>query len=560
MDLNRRDFLKGGAIFGSGAALMGLAGCGKQPTPSGDTPAKEYPNGVTEAFLKDSLVEVDPITSFIEEAEFDIVVVGAGTAGVPAVLTAVEEGATVACLQKQNTAQGNGNGSGAIILEESNELGIQCYKHGWAKEGGFRYNDDLLELFMRHSGETCMWLLDRSKKAGFPDFKLTNMPQTYEDGKGKCAYFMKSIGKPKNHGSLMQELAKVAESKGAKFYYSTPAVQLVKADDGSITGVIGKSEQGYVKLTAKKAVIIAAGDYQNNEAMVETYSPDVTRFNRKQERRTGDGHLMTMLAGGVMCPVGHAKTMHDMDSSPLQLTQLPFMAVDETGKRFMSEDIPMQYWDTRLHDRPASVEDPGRFYRIFDDAYETKYNAPAPAKKGPLANYMRDKNGKPIKDEPSGVFVDLIDTFRCDTLDELANAVGLPAAQLKKTVDEWNKMCEEGDSLFGNPSSIMHPIDTPPYYCTRTWIRCSAINTGVAINGNCQVLDADGNVIKGLYSVGSGAGDICGDHEWNLSGGGLCCGSYHTMGRYAALHAVNGKLASKNPMTYQAAKGLLGRE
>ncbi|MBR3258259.1 MAG: twin-arginine translocation signal domain-containing protein [Eggerthellaceae bacterium] len=53
MDLNRRDFLKGGAIFGGGAALMGLAGCGKQPTPSGDTPAKEYPNGVTEAFLKD---------------------------------------------------------------------------------------------------------------------------------------------------------------------------------------------------------------------------------------------------------------------------------------------------------------------------------------------------------------------------------------------------------------------------------------------------------------------------------------------------------------------------
>ncbi|MBR2789935.1 MAG: twin-arginine translocation signal domain-containing protein, partial [Eggerthellaceae bacterium] len=193
MDLNRRDFLKGGAIFGSGAALAGLAGCGKKPVPGGDGAAKTYPNGVTEAFLKGSEVEADPITSFIEEAEFDIVVVGAGTAGVPAVLSAVEEGATVACLQKQNIPQGNGNGSGAIILEESNELGIQCYKHGWAKEGGFRYNDDLLELFMRHSGETCMWLLDRAKKAGFPDFKLTNMPQTYEDGKGKCAYFMKSI-------------------------------------------------------------------------------------------------------------------------------------------------------------------------------------------------------------------------------------------------------------------------------------------------------------------------------------------------------------------------------
>lgn len=559
MELNRRDFLKGGALFGAGALATGMVGCGAKPTPAGPS-AKEYPNGVTEAFIKDSLVEAEPITAFAEEAEYDIVVIGAGTAGVPAVLTALEEGATVACLQKQSSAQGNGNGSGAVILEESNELGIQSYKHAWAKEGGFRYNDDLLELFMRHSGETCMWLLDRAKKAGFPAFRLTNMPTTYEGGKGKCAYFMKSITKPQNHGSLMQALAVMAEGQGAKFYYDTPAVQLIKDETGRVTGAIGKSEAGYVKLMAKTAVIVAAGDYQNNDAMVTTYSPDVTRFNRKQDRRTGDGHLMTMLAGGVMCPVGHAKTMHDMDSSPLQLTQLPFMAVNEKGERFFNEDMPMHYWDTILHDRPADIEDPGRFFRIFDDAYEEKYNAPAPAKKTALSNYMKDKNGKFVKDEPTGVLKDLIDTFRCDTLDELAAAVGLPAAALKKSVEQWNKACEEGDTLFGTPTSVMHPIDTPPYYCTRVWIRCSAINTGVAINGNCQVLDATGAVIPGLYSVGSGAGDICGDHEWNLSGGGLCCGSYHTMGRYAALHAVNGKLESKKPQKYEDSLELLGRK
>ena len=132
---------------------------------------------------------------------------------------------------------------------------------------------------------------------------------------------------------------------------------LFRSDDsGRVVAAIGKNSDGYVKLIANKAVIIAAGDYQNNENMVKALSPDVARFGRKQSGRTGDGILMAALAGGRICPVNHAKTMHDMDAQPMLLTRKPFMALDESGKRFMNEDIPMESWDLTLRERSLDTQ------------------------------------------------------------------------------------------------------------------------------------------------------------------------------------------------------------
>ncbi|NTU88283.1 MAG: FAD-binding protein, partial [Actinobacteria bacterium] len=149
----------------------------------------------------------------------------------------------------------------------------------------------------------------------------------------------------------------------------------------------------------------------------------------------------------------------------------------------------------------------------------------------------------------------LIDTHRADTVDELATQLGIPAEGLKKSIEEWNAYCASGiDAEYGVAKSSLHPIDTPPYWGIRQWIRCSAINSGIVVDGNYRVLNASGEVIKGLYSVGSGAGDICGGLEWNLAQGGLCCGSYMDMGRYAAIHAVTGDVTPKTPATYEETK------
>lgn len=93
----------------------------------------------------------------------------------------------------------------------------------------------------------------------------------------------------------------------------------------------------------------------------------------------------------------------------------------------------------------------------------------------------------------------------------------------------------------------LHPIDTPPYWGIRQWIRCSAINSGVMVNGNCQVLDAQGNVIKGLYSVGSGAGNLVRRFGMEPCPGRPVLRFLHDDGRYAAIHAITGKMEPSSP-------------
>lgn len=550
MELNRRDFLKGSALVGGMGAFGALVGC----APSGQTSESKssgsgsvLPEGTTQEDFDNSVVELEPVTSFVEEKTYDIVVVGAGTAGVPAICTALEEGASVACLQKESVVVANGNGSSGPVLQESNEIGKLQYKQAWRKAGGYRMNPALLDLYLDHAGETMMWLLGESLEVDLAPMMASTARTDFDEGSYITVASNFFGPKPINNQDIMTKLAEKAEKEGAEFFYSTPAVQLVQADDGSVTGVVGKTSEGYIKFNATKAVIVAAGDYQNNESLVRRYSPDIVPFQRKQVNKTADGILMNMAAGARMVPVNHAKTMHDMDAAPLGLTGCPFMALDAEAKRFMNEDIPMESWDLSLQWN-KDVDDPGHFFRIFDNDFSAKYAVTVTPQA--LEAYIPG-----FQENPVGVYTGLIDTHRADTLDELAEELGLPADQLKKSVEAWNQYCASGvDQEFGLAKAKLKPIDTPPYWGVRQWIRCSAINAGVEVDGNCRVLDENDEPIPGLYSVGSGAGNVCGGLEWNLYQGGLCCGSYITMGRYAAVHAMTGASKPSKEASYETAK------
>ena len=117
-NISRRNLIKGGAAFAAAATLLGASACSPQKEAENASAAKsELPADLRASDFKYSVVETDPITSFASEETYDIVVIGAGCAGVPAVLTAVEEGATVACLQKEATVSANGNGCSFVVKE-----------------------------------------------------------------------------------------------------------------------------------------------------------------------------------------------------------------------------------------------------------------------------------------------------------------------------------------------------------------------------------------------------------------------------------------------------------
>ena len=135
MELTRRNFVAGAAALGGSAALASATLTASQACAN---EAAALPEGTTAEDFANSLVPVEPIADFVDEKSYDVVVVGAGTAGVPAVWGALEEGATVACLQKEVAPMANGNGSSGLILEESNEIGKLQYKQNWRKAGGYR--------------------------------------------------------------------------------------------------------------------------------------------------------------------------------------------------------------------------------------------------------------------------------------------------------------------------------------------------------------------------------------------------------------------------------------
>jgi len=325
-------------------------------------------------------------------------------------------------------------------------------------------------------------------------------------------------------------MAVTAQNKGVKFFFSTPAVQLVKNESGRITGVIGDSNDGYVLVNARKGVILATGDYQSNSNMVRQFCPDLLEFDKKQAAKTGDGHIMGMLVGAQMEPVGHAKMVHDTDSGPMR--DEPFLCVNEDGKRFMDETTLYAHRNNILRNQPR----PGWCSQIFDINYfeqVTEWGS-RPVDEATIEIYIPGAVA-----EPKGVYKDLIDTHKANTLDELAGKLGIPADEFKKSVARYNELCELGyDADFGKPSKFMQPITTPPFYGIHKHYRVSALPAGLLINANGQCLDIDGKVIDGLFAAGNCSGQFYGSTDYPMDFGGMslarCVTFGYVTGRYVA--------------------------
>ena len=133
-------------------------------------------------------------------------------------------------------------------------------------------------------------------------------------------------------------------------------MQLVQEEDGTVTGAIGKQKDGsYVKLNATKGVVLAAGDYMNNESMVDRNLRDAAMFPLCLVNHTGDGHILGILAGGRMAPSAMRGRSTPTTSAPLCST--PSWPLDVHGKRFCNETIPMSSPE-HLHVRHLQARGP----------------------------------------------------------------------------------------------------------------------------------------------------------------------------------------------------------
>ena len=514
-----------------------------------------------------SAVVMGEIKDFAQEIDCDIVVCGAGAAGVVAAVKAVEEGKKVVVLQKEPIADSQGNCASAIVKSGSTPGGLASWKNMCIATNAWRSDPRLIDAYIENSEEAMRFLCekggvegklgDKNEKTGVEVYQSSDTvftgvrvdgTQSWDFGDDKVEIFAPWFGpKPNNFGTLVSGILNDAVEKYGDqidVHFSTPVVQLIQKD-GAVVGCIGKDASGaFVKVNAK-AVILATGAYENNPTMVRRFCPDTEAFDKKVYHRTGDGNILAVLAGGVMEPVAHSTVMHDFDAG--LMWDNPYLFLNMEGKRFTNETVEMAYISKQLRWQPSfkgenmdhehqETGSKGWYCQIYDNDYMNYVDMPMLVPPVAMKKYMKEG---PAEDHV-GVFPHLIDTFCADTLEELVEKLGLPKEEALASIQHYNELCDAGyDSDFGKNPKFLNKIQTAPFWGIRRHIRCSSITAGVLTDANSMVVREDGTPVQGLYAVGNLGGQFFGGCDYPFFSPGLSLGHAVTFGYIAATHACS---------------------
>lgn len=251
----------------------------------------------------------------------------------------------------------------------------------------------------------------------------------------------------------------------------------------------------------------------------------VTSFFGPKPYNTGDGHKMVVWAGGKIEDLAHTKMLHDFDAGPASMCDMPFLAVKMDGTRFVNETVEMSLLNCYLR----SKEDSGHYCQVFD----SNYMEAAAEWPGKLVDPEGLKVYMPEEDvEREGVFEGQINTFKADTLEELADKLEITdKAAFVASVKRYNELAATGkDEDFGKPANYLVPVDTPPFYGIHRHVRMSAICSGVDVNAKHECLTPEGEVIENLYAIGNCSGHFYGGIDYPLTVFGLSLGRCYTEG------------------------------
>lgn len=542
-DLTRRNFLGLGGVAAASVAAASLAACTPAAPGSGSgsnssaTPVEDLGGSI-------AVLKPIPDSEIAETVDYDVVVIGGGISGGVAAATASEEGKKVAVLQKAEVAISNGAGAAAWNSKMQQELGEDFDPWEavieWTREGENRADLDLLKTWIYNSGPAMDWLvpLTNDVEGVGPVICGLNAGMDYPDR------FNYAYGTVHMWLGQMQALAQwcldYTEQNGGTVYYSTPGVQLLREEDksGKVTGVIGQKEDGsYIKLNAKDAVILAAGDYGNNPVLRAQYLPHceglITAYSRP-DINTGDGQYMGTYIGGKMQLSPHSSNIHydpPTEVPDVPGSGIPWLFVNKKGKRFCNEDMAYGHLYAQAMNQPDFTH-----YQIFDENFRTDWE---------------DMGSGMMKKEPPAPIVEGTDAavaegkaFKADTIADLAEAINVDAATLQATVDRYNVLVDAGyDDDYGKQARRLKPIRVAPFYAIARKPNVLCTLGGIITNSNYQALDENHEVIDGLYAVGNCQGNFFGGLEHQMVIPGMSLGRAITTGRVAGLLAADKPIA-----------------
>jgi fumarate reductase flavoprotein subunit len=499
-----------------------------------------------------------PAKDIKETFAADIIVVGAGASGKAAALTAAESGASVIQIDKHTTFRWSGGHIAMIGSRLQKKLGIEINKDDVCLQL-MRYMDNrpnqrLLRLWADNSGAVMDWLLDILEPLGIETFIYQwPWPDWFDWKKEQYPYFpvchfqVKPGTDPKNvmnldHSFLLNAMQDRAIKLGVDIRYNTRAVQLIRKGKGRVTGVIARDKDGnYIQFNARKAVILCTGDYGSNLEMMEKYCPialDVARdrnvymsnywyvIEAPEPLNVGDGHQMAMWIGGVMEEGPHAAVSH-----PLPLLDDPPYArgfvmgslrVNTKGERYENEDVPAQSVANALRRQPGK-----KVWSVFDSKWPEQSHKMG-LDLGRIATKVDDATKAMVEKS----------ALSANTLEELAQKMEVPAETFKATVARYNELARMGKDLdYGKRSDRLFALENPPFYAGMIKQSILVVLGGLNTNVKLQLLDANWDVIPGIYLAGNTVGNrFAVDYPTMCPG--LTHGMAYVTGRFAALNAV----------------------
>ena len=538
--MSRRTFLKD-SIFAAGSTLAGgllLTGCSNP----NDHLQKPQPNAEIPDDWLGKPPEI-PDNKIKDTADADVVIIGAGVAGLSAARAASEHGVSVIVLEKAGTWQCRSGQYGTINNKIQRAEGITFDKNQAIlenmKQMGYRSDQRMWNYWADHSGEDFDWLLELAPdlhvmKEDDTDLQRDKinlmimhypLPSQYNRVEENSPTYPTVMTFLPSQKPIINRVYDKCKSQGCKFIFSTRAIELIRPNnEGRIKGVIAQHVNGdYVKINAKKAVILATGDYGNNKAMLKHFVPWAIDYMnvypnkdaKDQPTNTGDGHIMGAWIGGKIEDGPHAPMIHTL-GGPLG-TDAFFLSNTE-GKRFVNEDIGGQQLSCALYRQPNNFA-----WQIFDDNWpeQLKYmgvghgsvNYCVPAAENPKlpadCSWSIGRGAYTSRED----LLATKDLITANSLGELAIKLcpdNYKAQQnLLSSIKRYNELCHNGnDDDFGKLAKRMFPIENAPFYAGKMMGGAMLVNMGgFTINPeNGNVLDKDYHSIEGLYAAGNTQG------------------------------------------------------
>ncbi|MDX9784653.1 MAG: flavocytochrome c [Spirochaetia bacterium] len=442
--------------------------------------------------------------------QYDVVVIGAGGAGLSAALAASEAGAQVAVFEKMpmiggNTLRATGglNAAGTVFQQKASIKDSPQLHYDDTIKGGYEKNDPaLVKVLTEKAASTVDW--------------ITSLGGDLSDVGRLAGASANRAHRPAGGGKVGPDIVStlnknVKASNTIAVFTNTKVTEISLDKAGAVSGVRVVAENGKTYSVKAKAVVNAAGGFGANNEMAASLIPSLKGFaTTNHPGATGDGILMAEKVGAALIDMKEIQTHPTYAPGKEMITEAVrgngAILVNKKGERFIDELA------TRDVVSEAILAQEGKSsYLLFEDSVRKSLKA--------IEGYVQ-----------LGIVVEGA------TPEELASKIGADPAILTATLSGYNEaVAAKKDSAFGR-ADLPRALTSAPFYAIEVLPAVHHTMGGIKIDSETHVLKADGTAIPGLYAAGEVTGGVHGANRL----GGNALADITTFGRIAGANAASG--------------------